>query len=173
LNKQNDDKGERECFISWLEGHKWKIWHGFWLAAFTSLFLYRLVKGQTPGKNTIGNQVIKLDGKSLTYGKLWALRGLGAGFATGFACFLQVYWDPNRQAIQTKYLKHFVIGFAGGRKSDFVAESAPPCSKLNKLLANQLDSCWAHWQLSKDSQTMDTGHHYQYSRPSIESRSHE
>ena len=35
--------------------------------------------------------------------------GYGAGFATGLLGFLQVYWDPNRQAIQDKISATVVI----------------------------------------------------------------
>ena len=35
--------------------------------------------------------------------------GYGAGFATGLLGFLQVYWDPSRQAIQDKISATVVI----------------------------------------------------------------
>jgi hypothetical protein len=35
--------------------------------------------------------------------------GYGAGFATGLLGFLQIYWDPNRQAIQDKISATVVI----------------------------------------------------------------
>ena len=35
--------------------------------------------------------------------------GYGAGLATGLMGFLQIYWDPNRQAIQDKISETLVV----------------------------------------------------------------
>ncbi|WP_340678902.1 RDD family protein [Paraglaciecola sp.] len=80
-------------------------WAAFYFSIFTSWW-----KGQTPGKKLLGIKVIKLDGSTPT---LWEsfgrYGGYGAGFATGLLGFLQVYWDPNRQAIQDKISETLVI----------------------------------------------------------------
>lgn len=80
-------------------------WAAFYFSIFTGWW-----KGQTPGKKLLGIKVIKLDGSTPS---LWEsfgrYGGYGAGFATGLLGFLQVYWDPNRQAIQDKISETLVI----------------------------------------------------------------
>ena len=67
-------------------------------------------KGQTVGKRLLGLRIVELTGKPMT-----ALRafkrygGYAAGMATGMVGFLQVLWDPNRQAIQDKTAHTVVI----------------------------------------------------------------
>ena len=66
--------------------------------------------GKTPGKRLLGIRVLQLDGTGLS---LWdsfgRYGGYGAGLATGLLGFLQIYWDPNRQAIQDKISATVVI----------------------------------------------------------------
>jgi len=66
--------------------------------------------GKTPGKRLLNIQVLKLDGSGLS---LWEsfgrYGGYGAGLATGLLGFVQIYWDPNRQAIQDKISETLVI----------------------------------------------------------------
>ncbi|MEQ1437959.1 RDD family protein [Fontimonas sp. SYSU GA230001] len=73
-----------------------------WGAVYFTL-LTVLWNGQTPGKRLLGIRVISLRGEPLTY---WAAferyGGYAAGFATGLLGFLQVFWDPNRQAIHDR-----------------------------------------------------------------------
>ncbi|MFT6896165.1 MAG: putative RDD family membrane protein YckC [Paraglaciecola sp.] len=80
-------------------------WAAFYFSIFTAWW-----KGQTPGKRLLGIKVLKLDGSSLN---LWdsfgRYGGYGAGLATGLLGFLQIYWDPNRQAIQDKISETLVI----------------------------------------------------------------
>ena len=80
-------------------------WAAFYFSVFTAWW-----KGQTPGKRLLGIKVLKLDGSGLN---LWEsfgrYGGYGAGLATGLLGFLQVYWDPNRQAIQDKISATLVI----------------------------------------------------------------
>jgi hypothetical protein len=79
-----------------------------------ALFYFSLItawwRGQTPGKRLMGIKVIKLDGSVMN---LWEsfgrYGGYSAGLATGLSGFLQVYWDPNRQAIQDKVSETLVI----------------------------------------------------------------
>jgi hypothetical protein len=80
-------------------------WAAFYFSIFTAWS-----KGQTPGKKLLGMQVIKLDNTPLN---LWEsfgrYGGYAAGLATGLMGFLQVFWDPNRQAIQDKISETLVI----------------------------------------------------------------
>lgn len=125
VDKQNEDKG-KATVISWLEGIMEDLGIGFGWAAFYFSIFTAWWKGQTPGKKLLGIKVIKLDGKEPN---LWEsfgrYGGYGAGFATGLLGFLQVYWDPNRQAIQDKISETLVIDLRVA-KVDFVAESQPP-----------------------------------------------
>lgn len=66
--------------------------------------------GQTLGKRLFGLRIVELTGKPLT--PLRAFKrygGYAAGMATGLFGFLQVLWDPNRQAIQDKTAHTVVI----------------------------------------------------------------
>lgn len=80
-------------------------WAAFYFSVFTAWW-----KGQTPGKKLLGMQVIKLDNTPLN---LWEsfgrYGGYAAGLATGLMGFLQVFWDPNRQAIHDKISETLVI----------------------------------------------------------------
>ncbi|MDN3377090.1 MULTISPECIES: RDD family protein [unclassified Pseudoalteromonas] len=80
-----------------------------WAAIYFTLFSL-LWKGQTPGKKICNIRVVALNGEPLglldCFGRYG---GYGAGFATGLLGFLQVYWDPNRQAIQDKISATVVI----------------------------------------------------------------
>ncbi|MGS2720188.1 RDD family protein [Paraglaciecola aestuariivivens] len=80
-------------------------WATFYFSVFTAWW-----KGQTPGKKLLGIKVIKLDNQPLN---LWEsfgrYGGYAAGIATGLSGFLQIYWDPNRQAIQDKISATLVI----------------------------------------------------------------
>ncbi|MEO0368014.1 MAG: RDD family protein [Pseudomonadota bacterium] len=73
-----------------------------WAAVYFSV-LTAWSNGQTIGKKLFRIQVIKIDGNYLD---LWdsfgRYGGYGAGLATGLLGFVQIYWDPNRQAIQDK-----------------------------------------------------------------------
>lgn len=80
-------------------------WAAFYFSIFTAWW-----RGQTPGKRLLGMKVIKLDNQPLN---LWEsfgrYGGYAAGLATGLTGFLQVFWDPNRQAIQDKISETLVI----------------------------------------------------------------
>ena len=80
-----------------------------WTIAYFSL-LPAWWNGQTLGKRLFGLRVVELTGKPMT--ALLAFKrygGYAAGMATGFFGFLQVLWDPNRQAIQDKTAHTVVI----------------------------------------------------------------
>jgi hypothetical protein len=97
-------------FISWLENFIEELGLGFgWAALYFSIFT-AWWKGQTPGKKLMGMKVIKLDNTSLNlWESLGRYGGYAAGLATGLMGFLQVFWDPNRQAIQDKISETLVI----------------------------------------------------------------
>lgn len=101
---------EKPSLIAWIQGVATDLGLGFgWAAAYFSVFTARW-RGQTPGKRLLGIRVVKLDGNSLN---LWEsfgrYGGYGAGLATGLLGFIQIYWDPNRQAIQDKISETLVI----------------------------------------------------------------
>lgn len=96
--------------LQWGKGIIQDLGLGFgWAAVYFTLFSL-LWKGQTPGKKICDIRVVALSGEYLS---LWdafgRYGGYGAGFATGLLGFLQVYWDPNRQAIQDKIAATVVI----------------------------------------------------------------
>ncbi|WP_371378728.1 RDD family protein [Thalassotalea aquiviva] len=80
-----------------------------WAALYFTYFTSRW-HGQTPGKKLFSIRVIQLDGTELS---LWdsfgRYGGYGAGIATGLLGFLQIYWDPNRQAIHDQISATVVI----------------------------------------------------------------
>jgi uncharacterized RDD family membrane protein YckC len=96
--------------LQWGKGIIQDLGLGFgWAAVYFTLFSL-LWRGQTPGKKLCNIRVVALSGEDLS---LWdafgRYGGYGAGFATGLLGFLQVYWDPNRQAIQDKISATVVI----------------------------------------------------------------
>nr|WP_240919893.1 RDD family protein [Paraglaciecola sp. 20A4] len=96
--------------LDWVQGIAADLGLGFGWAAFYFSIFTAWWSGQTPGKRLLGIKVIKLDGSALN---LWEsfgrYGGYGAGIATGLLGFLQIYWDPNRQAIQDKISETLVI----------------------------------------------------------------
>ena len=83
---------------------------GFGWASFYFTVSTALGGGQTLGKKILGIKVLQLDGTPLS---LWdsfgRYGGYGAGIATGLLGFMQIYWDPNRQAIHDKISATVVI----------------------------------------------------------------
>ena len=109
LTDDSDDKPQNSI-VAWVKSILEDLGLGFgWAAFYFSLFT-GWWRGQTPGKKLMGIKVIKLDGSAPN---LWEsfgrYGGYGAGLATGLLGFLQVYWDPNRQAIQDKISETLVI----------------------------------------------------------------
>lgn len=99
-----------KSILQWGEGIIQDLGLGFgWAAVYFTLFSL-LWRGQTPGKKICNIRVVALNGEPLglldCFGRYG---GYGAGFATGLLGFLQVYWDPNRQAIQDKISATVVI----------------------------------------------------------------
>ncbi|WP_299981647.1 RDD family protein [uncultured Pseudoteredinibacter sp.] len=89
---------------------------GFGWAAFYFTVMSAWFTGQTVGKYLMGIKVIKLNGEKMS---LWEsfgrYGGYGAGLATGLMGFIQIYWDPNRQAIQDKISETLVIDLRKAR----------------------------------------------------------
>jgi hypothetical protein len=96
--------------IAWFENLADELGIGLGWAAFYFSIFTAWWKGQTPGKKLTRIKVIKLDNQPLN---LWEsfgrYGGYAAGLATGLSGFLQVFWDPNRQAIQDKISETLVI----------------------------------------------------------------
>lgn len=118
MNEPQPDKlqnlSSQECktiITDWLRGIiENDLGFGFgWAALYFTVFT-AWWGGQTPGKRILGIRVIRLDGKAIN---LWdafgRYGGYGAGFATGLLGFVQIYWDPNRQAIHDKISATVVI----------------------------------------------------------------
>jgi uncharacterized RDD family membrane protein YckC len=86
-----------------------------WAIAYFSLLPFWW-KGQTAGKRLCGLRVIELTGKPLglmtCFGRYG---GYAAGLATGGLGFLQILWDPNRQAVEDKLAHTVVVDLRGPR----------------------------------------------------------
>ncbi len=96
--------------LLWLQGILADLGIGFgWAIGYFTLFI-SWNNGQTIGKKLLGMRVVQLDNTPLS---LWASfgrqGGYSAGFATGLLGFFQIYWDPNRQAIQDKVADTLVL----------------------------------------------------------------
>lgn len=80
-----------------------------WVGLYFTLFL-AWWGGRTPGKYLLGIRVVRLSGEPLS---LWfsfeRFGGYAAGIATGLLGFVQLYWDPNRQAIHDRVARTVVI----------------------------------------------------------------
>jgi hypothetical protein len=83
---------------------------GFGWAAFYFTVFGAWWRGQTPGKRLLKIRIVRLNGADMN---LWEsfgrYAGYCAGLATGLLGFLQIYWDPNRQAIQDKISETLVL----------------------------------------------------------------
>lgn len=86
-----------------------------WAIAYFSLLPFWW-QGQTVGKRLCGLRVVELTGKPLglmtCFGRYG---GYAAGLATGGMGFLQVLWDPNRQAVEDKLAHTVVVDLRGPR----------------------------------------------------------
>nr|WP_241242434.1 RDD family protein [Thalassotalea sp. G2M2-11] len=89
--------------VQWLKGIIDDLGLSFGWAAFYFSVLTAVWNGQTPGKKLMKIRVVQLDGTPLSvWDSFGRYGGYGAGLATGLLGFLQIYWDPNRQAIHDK-----------------------------------------------------------------------
>ena len=96
--------------LKWIQGILSDLGIGFgWAIGDFTLFI-AWNNGQTIGKKLCGIRVVQLDNKPLSlWGAFGRQGGYSAGFATGLLGFLQIYWDPNRQAIQDKLADTLVL----------------------------------------------------------------
>lgn len=104
------DDYENYSVFKWIKGTLADFGLSLGWAALYFTVLTAWLNGQTLGKKIVGIRVIKLDG---SIPGLWEsfgrYGGYGAGFATGLSGFVQLCWDPNRQAIQDKISETLVI----------------------------------------------------------------
>lgn len=109
-SEKDNSYTQYKSLINWLKKLVEELGLGLGWAAFYFSIFTAWWKGQTPGKKMMGMKVIKLDNTPLN---LWEsfgrYGGYAAGFATGLTGFMQVFWDPNRQAIQDKISETLVI----------------------------------------------------------------
>lgn len=96
--------------LKWAQGILADLGIGFgWAIGYFTLFI-AWNNGQTIGKKLCGIRVVQLDNKPISlWGAFGRQGGYSAGFATGLLGFLQIYWDPNRQAIQDKLADTLVL----------------------------------------------------------------
>jgi hypothetical protein len=110
VSETNKSYYESNRLIRWLENVMDELGLGLGWAAFYFSIFTAWWQGQTPGKKMMGMKVIKLDNTPLnlleSFGRYG---GYAAGLATGLMGFVQVFWDPNRQAIQDKISETLVI----------------------------------------------------------------
>jgi uncharacterized RDD family membrane protein YckC len=107
---REDDAEKKLDLLTWLQDSLINLGSGFgWAAIYFSVFT-AWFHGQTVGKIMFSIRVLKIDGKELS---LWdsfgRYGGYSAGLATGLLGFLQVVWDPNRQAIHDKISETVVL----------------------------------------------------------------
>jgi len=118
LSNNKVDNKSSKGLVAWLTDIAEELGLGFGWGAFYFSVFTAWWKGQTPGKKLLGIQVIRLDNQPLN---LWEsfgrYGGYGAGLATGLLGFLQVFWDPNRQAIQDKISETLVIDLRHPKKT--------------------------------------------------------
>jgi uncharacterized RDD family membrane protein YckC len=96
--------------LQWLQGMLTDLGIGFgWAVVYFTLFI-SWNGGQTLGKAFMAIKVVKLNNTPLSLWQAFGRQGgYGAGFATGLLGFIQIYWDPNRQAIQDKVADTLVL----------------------------------------------------------------
>lgn len=105
-------------------GLEFGIGYGWALVYFTMLPVWW--RGQTVGKRLLGLRTVELTGKPMT--PLLGFKRFGgylAGMATGGLGFLQLLWDPNRQALQDKAAHTVVVDERQPRRAPPV-EPPPP-----------------------------------------------
>lgn len=85
-----------------------------WAALYFTACL-ALGNGRTPGKTITRIRVVRLDGGKMTWWFAFErFGGYAAGLATGLLGYIQVYWDPNRQAVHDKIAGTAVVRIKPG-----------------------------------------------------------
>jgi uncharacterized RDD family membrane protein YckC len=96
--------------FDWAKGLVEDLGLGFGWAAFYFTIFTAIWAGQTPGKKLLRIRVIQLNGTPLSvWDSFGRYGGYAAGIATGLLGFMQIYWDPNRQAIHDKISATIVV----------------------------------------------------------------
>lgn len=96
--------------VKWVQGLLADLGISFgWAIAYFTVFI-SWNNGQTIGKRLFGIRVVQLNNKPLSlWGAFGRQGGYSAGIATGLLGFVQIYWDPNRQAMQDKLADTLVL----------------------------------------------------------------
>ena len=96
--------------LKWLQGILTDLGIGFGWAVFYFTLFISWNGGQTIGKALMAIKVVQLNNTPLSLWQAFGRQGgYSAGFATGLLGFIQIYWDPNRQAIQDKVADTLVL----------------------------------------------------------------
>jgi uncharacterized RDD family membrane protein YckC len=119
IQKNEEVNQPNYSMLEWVKGVINELGLGFGWAMFYFTTFIALGKGQTLGKKLLKIKVIQLDGTPLS---LWdsfgRYGGYGAGLATGLLGFIQIYWDPNKQAIHDKISATVVIDLNKARLNE-------------------------------------------------------
>ncbi|MDO6428297.1 RDD family protein [Thalassotalea sp. 1_MG-2023] len=111
--------------VEWSKGVVKDLGLGFGWAALYFSVLTAIWHGQTPGKKLLKIRVVQLDGTPLSvWDSFGRYGGYGAGLATGLLGFIQIYWDPNRQAIHDKISSTIVIDVTKAKRENHPAQQA-------------------------------------------------
>ncbi len=116
--RAREAQGWSESLQQWAEDLG--LGYGWALVYFT--MLPARWNGQTVGKRCLGLRVVELSGRPIT--PLLCLKrfgGYAAGLATGGLGLAQVWWDPNRQALQDRAAHTVVIDLRLPRRLDLGA----------------------------------------------------
>ena len=137
VTSSTPDEDKLYSVLEWAKGIASDLGIGFGWAAFYFTASMGWFKGYTPGKKLLGIKTIKLDGKALN---LWEsferYGGYGAGLATGLLGFLQIFWDPNRQAIQDKISETLVIDTRKPRvKVEVISDGESPEATTGQMVS--------------------------------------
>ena len=96
--------------LKWLQGILTDLGIGFGWAVFYFTIFISWNGGQTLGKALMAIKVVQRNNSPLSLWQAFGRQGgYSAGFATGLLGFIQIYWDPNRQAIQDKVADTLVL----------------------------------------------------------------
>jgi hypothetical protein len=117
-NESLNEQIENPSFISMFFALANDFGFAFGWGSLYFVFSVAWFNGQTVAKRLLKLRVIKLNGKPIG---IWysfeRFGGYAAGIATGLLGFLQIFWDPNRQAVHDKISGTVVIDET--KKQDF------------------------------------------------------
>lgn len=127
--------------MQWLFGFIDDLGLGFGFAAIYFTCFTAWFNGQTLGKMLFNTRVLQLNNDPMG---LWdafgRYGGYGAGLATGLLGFIQIYWDPNRQAIQDKISATVVVDLSLAAKEGKqipMADTLPVTNKAQLINVTQ------------------------------------